>query len=143
MDYVELRAYRSELIGFIHPSPPCSFHLLPTDPRVADWMWMQSPLPTILILILYWSFVYFGPRYMEKRPAFTLKPVLFVFNSFIVALTVWMTWEVRLFSLFFPFFRAVMYIALPFLYTSFFIFHSAVAIFFLFLVWIYNVVFLL
>ena len=66
-----------------------------SDPRVADWMWMQSPLPTISLILVYFAMVIIGPRIMANREPYSLKPILFVFNAFIVILYVWMTKEVR------------------------------------------------
>ena len=55
---------------------------------------MHSPLPTISLMLVYFTVVLVGPKIMEKREAYSLKPVLFVFNSFIVILYIWMTKEV-------------------------------------------------
>ena len=66
----------------------------PPDPRVKDWLWMQSPLPTLVLIALYVAMVIWGPRIMKNRPAFELKPLLFVFNSAVVALYVYLSKEV-------------------------------------------------
>ena len=66
-----------------------------SDPRVADWMWMGSPLPTVAMIILYLAFVNVGPRIMKNREPLDMKPLLFVFNTFIVAFNFWMAWEVN------------------------------------------------
>lgn len=64
------------------------------DPRVADWMWMGSPIPTMIGVLMYLTFVSVGPRIMKDRAPLDMKPLLFVFNAFIVALNFWMAWEV-------------------------------------------------
>ena len=56
---------------------------------------MQSPLPTISLIMVYFAMVIIGPRIMANREPYSLKPVLFVFNAFIVILYIWMTKEVR------------------------------------------------
>ena len=55
---------------------------------------MGSPLPTLAMIILYLAFVNVGPRIMKNREPLDMKPLLFVFNAFIVALNFWMAWEV-------------------------------------------------
>ena len=70
-----------------------------SDPRVKDWLWMQSPLPTISLILLYLLFVRFGPRFMKDRPAFEMKTFLFFFNAAIVVFYVYLTREVRDFSI--------------------------------------------
>jgi len=37
------------------------------DPRVAHWPLISSPLPTILIVLLYYVAVYTGPKFMKNR----------------------------------------------------------------------------
>ncbi|CAB3364879.1 Hypothetical predicted protein [Cloeon dipterum] len=52
------------------------------DKRVTDWALMEGPGPLIAILTLYYLLVrVIGPRFMEKRPALTLKTVITVYNS--------------------------------------------------------------
>lgn len=55
---------------------------------------MRSPLPTLVLIILYVAMVICGPRIMRNRPAFEFKPLLFVFNSAVVALYVYLSKEV-------------------------------------------------
>lgn len=76
------------------PKPKVNFIMILVDPRVADWMWMQSPLPTISLILLYYAVIIIGPKIMEKREPFDMKPVLFVFNTAVVILYLWMTKEV-------------------------------------------------
>ena len=48
-----------------------------TDPRVAKWLFVSSPIPTIAILILYLLTVCFiGPQYMAKRYVFDIVMLL-------------------------------------------------------------------
>ena len=62
---------------------------------------MQSPLPTLSLILLYLFIVRFGPCIMKDRPAFEMKPLLFVFNSAIVVLYVYLVYEVSIVFLFF------------------------------------------
>ncbi|XP_011405756.2 PREDICTED: elongation of very long chain fatty acids protein 4-like isoform X2 [Amphimedon queenslandica] len=64
-----------------------------SDPRVSEWLWMGSPLPTLCLIILYLGMVYSGPKIMKNRAPFDMKALLFVFNAFIVVLNFWMLWE--------------------------------------------------
>ena len=56
---------------------------------------MQSPFPTISLIMLYIAFVNIGPRMMKERQPFDMRFLLLGFNSFHVALNIWMAWEVR------------------------------------------------
>ncbi|XP_071830825.1 very long chain fatty acid elongase 4-like [Apostichopus japonicus] len=51
-----------------------------SDPRVADWFLMQSPLPTIAIAIIYLLTVWLGPKIMAKREAFDLHYFMVFYN---------------------------------------------------------------
>lgn len=57
---------------------------------------MSSPLPQIVIIGAYIYFVTsLGPRLMENRKAFDLKGLLVVYNFSVVALSVYMCYEVN------------------------------------------------
>ncbi|XP_064400012.1 very long chain fatty acid elongase 4-like [Halichondria panicea] len=64
-----------------------------SDPRVKDWLWMQSPFPTWGLILLYILFVIYGPKFMKNRQPLEMKPLLFVFNAAIVVLYVYLTKE--------------------------------------------------
>lgn len=65
------------------------------DPRVNDWPLMDSPIPTLLMVVTYLYVVTFlGPRLMANRKPFQLKQVLIVYNAFQVAFSLIMLWEV-------------------------------------------------
>lgn len=56
---------------------------------------MSSPLPQTIIIAAYIYFVTsLGPRIMENRKAFDLKGVLVVYNFSVVALSLYMIYEV-------------------------------------------------
>ncbi|KAJ8413988.1 hypothetical protein AAFF_G00065860 [Aldrovandia affinis] len=64
------------------------------DPRTEDWLLIKSILPQNLIILAYILFVNsLGPRLMEKRKPFDLKPVLIVYNFGVVALSIYMCYE--------------------------------------------------
>lgn len=56
---------------------------------------MSSPLPQAIVIAAYIYFVTsLGPRIMENRKAFDLKGVLVVYNFSVVALSLYMIYEV-------------------------------------------------
>eukprot|EP00055_Hartaetosiga_balthica_P003054 m.6283 g.6283 ORF g.6283 m.6283 type:complete len:281 (+) comp2571_c0_seq1:20-862(+) len=63
------------------------------DPRTADWMLMESPLPTLAGSGAYLITVMLGIHFMKKRDAFSLKKVLIVYNFILTALNAWMFYE--------------------------------------------------
>lgn len=66
-----------------------------TDSRTESWFLMSSPLPQTIIIAAYIYFVTsLGPRIMENRKAFDLKGVLIVYNFSVVALSLYMIYEV-------------------------------------------------
>ncbi|KAF7279818.1 hypothetical protein GWI33_006701 [Rhynchophorus ferrugineus] len=53
------------------------------DALVNQWPLMQSPIPMISIVVLYLYFVLsWGPRWMEKKPAFELKNAMIFYNLY-------------------------------------------------------------
>lgn len=56
---------------------------------------MPSPVPQTIIIVAYIYFVTsLGPRIMENRKALDLKRVLIVYNFSVVALSLYMCYEV-------------------------------------------------
>ncbi|RWS12775.1 elongation of very long chain fatty acids protein-like protein [Dinothrombium tinctorium] len=52
-----------------------------TDKRLNHWMFMSSPMPTILMTAAYLYFVkILGPKLMQNRPPFELRKVMIVYN---------------------------------------------------------------
>lgn len=71
--------------------PPASV----ADSRTKDWLLMSSPLPQTIIIVAYIYFVTsLGPRIMENRKPLDLKGVLIVYNFGVVALSLYMCYEV-------------------------------------------------
>ncbi|KYN23394.1 Elongation of very long chain fatty acids protein 7 [Trachymyrmex cornetzi] len=65
-----------------------------SDPRVSDWPLMDSPVPTILIVLLYlYGVVIFGPRMMANRKPYKLRGVLVAYNAFQVVFSLGMMYE--------------------------------------------------
>lgn len=57
---------------------------------------MQSPIPMSGILLCYLFFVlYLGPRFMANRKPFQLKEAMIVYNFTLVALSIFIVYEVR------------------------------------------------
>lgn len=66
------------------------------DSRTETWLLMSSPLPQTIIIAAYIYFVTsLGPRIMENRKAFDLKGVLIIYNFSVVALSLYMCYEVK------------------------------------------------
>ena len=65
------------------------------DPRVADWLLMDSYTPTLLLTAGYLLVVALGPRLMTQRPALHAPRLLFVYNMFLVAVNFHIFYEVR------------------------------------------------
>ena len=61
-----------------------------SDPRVADWLLMSSPLPTVFLCLTYLGVVkVVGPLYMKGRPAYSLKYPMLAYNLFQVLFNGW------------------------------------------------------
>lgn len=70
-----------------------------SDPRVSDWPLMDSPIPTILIVLLYlYGIVIFGPRMMANRKPYKLNGILVAYNAFQVVFSLGMLYEVNTFD---------------------------------------------
>lgn len=77
------------LVFDVNPSP------LYADSRTESWFLMSSPLPQTIIIAIYIYFVTsLGPRLMENRKPLDLKGVLIIYNFSVVALSVYMIYEV-------------------------------------------------
>ena len=61
-----------------------------SDPRVADWLLMSSPLPTVFLCLSYLVVVkVLGPLYMKDRPAYSLRYPMLAYNLFQVLFNGW------------------------------------------------------
>jgi len=69
------------------------------DPRVANWLFMDNPAPTVFFIILYLLFVFFGQWWMENRKPFELKWVRVVYNAVIICLSGYMFVEILYLSI--------------------------------------------
>lgn len=79
------------LCGFVF-----SFPFSPVDPRLKDYPLMQTPGPMSATLVCYLFFVlYLGPRIMANRKPFQLKEAMIVYNFMLVALSIFIVYEVR------------------------------------------------
>ncbi|CAM1304965.1 ELOVL4 (predicted) [Pycnogonum litorale] len=57
-----------------------------SDSRVSEWFLMSSPLPTVLLSIIYLMMVVFGPKFMSDRQPYNVRPILIVYNFIVVFL---------------------------------------------------------
>jgi len=57
------------------------------DPRVANWTFIKSPFPTLMIVFTYLTFILFiGPKIMEKRSPISFGVFLPIYNFLLVFL---------------------------------------------------------
>ena len=71
------------------------FQLHPiSDPRVHDWLLMDSPVPILTIFVLYLVMVKQGPKMMEQQKAWPMSNALVVYNMALVVLSAYMFKEV-------------------------------------------------
>ncbi|XP_074641149.1 very long chain fatty acid elongase 4-like [Tubulanus polymorphus] len=64
-----------------------------SDKRFDHWLWMKSPVPTLVFLFLYIVTIYIGPKIMRNREPFHLKPVLVLYNLCLVVLSAYISIE--------------------------------------------------
>ncbi|PSN52696.1 Elongation of very long chain fatty acids protein 4 [Blattella germanica] len=55
--------------------------------RVKDWLFLSSPYPFACILTCYFSIIYFGRNLMKTREPYSLRKVLFVYNTLQIILS--------------------------------------------------------
>ncbi|CAH8553662.1 unnamed protein product [Schistosoma turkestanicum] len=69
--------------------------LPPADPRVENWPLMKDPTPVFVTVLLYLAFVlWLGPKFMKKHQTpFDLRPLMVVYNLFLVLLSGWLVYE--------------------------------------------------
>ncbi|XP_028300038.1 elongation of very long chain fatty acids protein 1b isoform X3 [Gouania willdenowi] len=71
-----------------------NFVLAGFDPRLNNYLLMQSPVPMTVILLCYLFFVlYLGPRIMANRKPFQLKEAMIFYNFLLVALSIYIVYE--------------------------------------------------
>lgn len=65
-----------------------------SDPRTMDWPLMQSPFPTLIMVVAYlYVIIFLGPNYMANRKPFKLKEVLILYNGAQVLYSLYMFYE--------------------------------------------------
>lgn len=71
--------------------------LFVSDPRVNDWPLMQSPIPTLMMVVTYlYVVVFLGPRLMANRKPYKLNNILILYNAAQVIFSLVMLWEVSI-----------------------------------------------
>ncbi len=63
------------------------------DTRVENWLLMKTPVPIAVIFLLYLLLIFTGPRLMQNRQAWNLKPILIPYNFALVVLSAYMFYE--------------------------------------------------
>ncbi|KAJ3643354.1 hypothetical protein Zmor_026071 [Zophobas morio] len=65
-----------------------------SDPRTSNWPLMQSPVPTIMMVVTYlYVILILGPRLMVNRKPFKLREVLITYNGAQVLYSLFMLYE--------------------------------------------------
>ncbi|XP_068898150.1 very long chain fatty acid elongase AAEL008004-like isoform X1 [Tenebrio molitor] len=65
------------------------------DPRIAQWPMMSTPLPSIVISLVYIYFAKFlGPQLMKNRKPFQLKKAILMYNLLQVFLSTYLFYEI-------------------------------------------------
>uniref|UniRef100_A0ABM0GNH4 Elongation of very long chain fatty acids protein n=1 Tax=Saccoglossus kowalevskii TaxID=10224 RepID=A0ABM0GNH4_SACKO len=59
------------------------------DKRVENWFLMSSPWPTLAVILVYYIFIWLGPKYMENREAYKLQTPMIIYNFSIMGLSVY------------------------------------------------------
>ena len=67
-----------------------------SDPRVKDWLLMESYHPTIILTLAYLLVVILGPRVMQNRQPLQAPNLLFLYNMFLVGVNFHIFYEVRM-----------------------------------------------
>ena len=68
--------------------------LISVDPRSENWPLVSSPWPVASILAFYVYFVKFwGPKWMQNRPAYDVRAILIVYNIIVAILSAWFFYE--------------------------------------------------
>lgn len=80
----------------------CMCVYYPTDPRVADWFMMSSPVPSFLICLVYMVITKIGPIFMANRKPFEIRNVMLVYNIAMVLLSAYILEEVSVLICFSP-----------------------------------------
>ncbi|XP_045475588.1 elongation of very long chain fatty acids protein AAEL008004-like [Harmonia axyridis] len=65
-----------------------------SDPRTSDWPLMQSPIPTVLMVLTYiYVILFLGPKMMANRKPYKLREVLILYNGAQVLYSAFMLYE--------------------------------------------------
>lgn len=86
----------SEMTGLVRMAIDTYGNILDriSDPRTTDWPLMQSPIPTIAMVLGYlYVILFLGPRLMANRKPFKLKEVLVLYNGGQVLFSLYMMYE--------------------------------------------------
>lgn len=69
------------------------------DPRVENWLMMQSYVPTLCVVGVYLIVVMVGPRIMANRKPINVQLPMLIYNLGLVILSTYMFYQVRYYIL--------------------------------------------
>lgn len=64
-----------------------------SDPRSKEFLFVGSPIPTIMFTVLYLALVYVGPILMQRRRAMSLNWLLVPYNFAMAGLNAYIAWQ--------------------------------------------------
>ena len=70
------------------------YMLFNIDPRVENWLMMQSYVPTLCVVGIYLVVAITGPRIMANRRPINVQLPMLIYNLGLVVLSVYMFYEV-------------------------------------------------
>ncbi|XP_044754913.1 elongation of very long chain fatty acids protein-like [Coccinella septempunctata] len=90
------RMNNTDISGFVHLAVDKYHTILDriSDPRTSDWPLMQSPIPTIMMVLTYiYVILFLGPKMMANRKPYKLREVLILYNGAQVLYSCFMLYE--------------------------------------------------
>lgn len=69
-------------------------HLTFIDARTRGWLLVDSPVPTIVLILLYLFLVWIGPKFMKNRKPYKLSWLLLPYNLAMACLNAYIAVEV-------------------------------------------------
>lgn len=68
------------------------------DSRTKGWLFVDSPVPTLFCVLIYFFIVWIGPKFMQNRKPFRLTWLLIPYNFSMALLNAYIAVQVELFK---------------------------------------------